>query len=332
MNKVFLQKIDDEKLQYQLQEGLEFINWHNIVFPDSTVFIKPNLTWPIPIPGVTTRPEFVDALVSVLKTRTRHVIVGESNGGTFAAEEAFDKHSLPEICQRHGAQLVNLSNKPSTMISDTVAGRQIEIEASKFLLDDVDVFLTLPVLKTHVVTRVTLGMKNQWGCIPSNMRLLYHHILDWGLVALNRAYKPKIAILDGTYAMDRRGPLEGDSIPAGWLAVANNVVAHDAVGCHLLGVDPRIVRHIHFAETEGLGTADLKTINMNQPLPDPVIYSVIEPNMMDQIAIFLYKRKYLSKLVFDSPFTTLLYKVIGRTPPGTLLGYAPSKDAHLTSN
>jgi uncharacterized protein (DUF362 family) len=331
MNKVFLEKIGDD-LQAQLQKGLEFIEWEQIVFPGAAVFIKPNLTWPDPKPGVTTDPQFVDALLSILSQRAGKLYVGESNGGTFAAEEGFAKHGLPEICRRHGAQLINLSKKPSRMITDTVAGRHIEIEASQFLIDEVDVFITLPVLKTHVVTRVTLGMKNQWGCIPSNMRLLFHYILDWGIVALNRAYNPQITILDGTYAMDRRGPLEGDAIPAGWLAVANNVVAHDAVGCHLLGVEPRSVRHVRFAEMEGLGTADLNAIETNQPLPDPVIQSVIEPNMMDRIAIFLYRYKHLSKLVFDSPFTSLLYKVIGRTPPGTLLGYTPIEDAHSTSH
>lgn len=330
MSKLYLHQIDDN-LPRQMGDALQFIDWENIVKPGASVFIKPNLTWPEPVPGVTTSPRFVDALLGHLRERAGRIYVGESNGGTFAAEEGFEKHGLPEICQRHGAQLVNLSNKPATIINDVVSGRKIEIEASQFLLEEIDVFITMPVLKTHVVTRVTLGLKNQWGCIPTNMRLLYHHFLDWGIVALNRAYAPQIIILDGTYAMDRRGPLEGEAIPAGWFAVADNIVALDAVGCHLLGVEARSVRHIRFAEDEGLGTADLSKIQLNQPLPPPLIQSVIEPNLMDRIAIFLYKRKYLSKLVFDSPLTGLLYKGIGRTPPGTLLGYQP-EDAYSASH
>ena len=213
---------------------------------------------------------------------------------------------------------MNLSRKPAISIEDRVAGKRILIEASRFLMEDVDVFITLPVLKTHVVTRVTLGLKNQWGCIPSPMRLLYHHILDYGIVALNRAYKPSIAILDGTYAMDRRGPLEGDPIPAGWMVVADNVVTLDAVGAHLLGVDPHQVRHIRLAEQEKLGTTDLTQVVFNRELPPPVIHSVIKPSLMDWIAIFLYRSYFLSKLAFDSPLTPLAYKLIGRTPPGKL--------------
>lgn len=322
MAQIYLDRIDPN-LAAQMDAALQFIGWQNIVRPGARVFIKPNLTWPDPKPGVTTSPAFLDALLAVLTSRTQRIYVGESDGGTFAAEEAFAKHGLPELVKRHGAQLVNLTKKPTQPLRDTVAGRDIEIEASRFLIEDVDVFITLPVLKTHVVTRVTLGMKNQWGCIPSPMRLLYHHFLDWGIVALNRAYRPQIALLDGTYAMDRRGPLEGDPIPAGWMAAADNVVALDALGCHLLGVDPRAVRHIALADREKLGSLDLAQAQLSQPLPDPVIQSVIEPNTMDRIAIFLYKRKLASKLVFDSPLTPVLYRIIKRTPPGNIQSYQP---------
>lgn len=317
MSKAYISQFDTN-LERHLQEALEFIGWQDIIHPDSSVFIKPNLTWPDPRPGVTTSQPFIEAILAILTKRARKVIVGESNGGTFLAEEAFAKHGLPDLCQKYGAELVNLSRLPALQLEDRIGRKRIQIEASRFLIEDVDVFITLPVLKTHVVTRVTLGLKNQWGCIPSPMRLLYHHILDYGIVALNRAYKPRIAILDGTYAMDRRGPLEGDAIPAGWMVVSNNIVALDAIGSHLLGVDPLKVRHIRLAAQEKLGTTDLKQVSLNRELPPPVIQSVIQPALMDWIAIYLYRSYLLSKLAFDSPLTPIAYKLMGRTPPGKL--------------
>lgn len=323
----YIDKIRPDLTQ-QMQEALDFIDWERIIPSGSRVFIKPNLTWYEHRPGVTTSPEFLDALLPVLNSRAGKVYVGESNGGTFHAEEAASNLGIQRVCDRHGVEFVNLSLQPAIIIEDTIAGRSIRIEASRFLIEDVDAFITLPVLKTHVVTRLTLGLKNQWGCIPSPMRLLYHHILDWGIVALNRAYKPKIAILDGTYAMDRRGPLEGEAVPAGWLAITDNVVALDAIGAHLLGVDPRSVRHIRYAEREGLGTTDLDKVHLNRLIPSPVIHSVIEPNGMDKVAIFLYRSRMLSKLFFDSPLTPFLYKLIRRTPPGNLQPYNRTAYAH----
>jgi uncharacterized protein (DUF362 family) len=305
-----------EQVARSLHEALDFVGWRDIVHPDARVFVKLNLTWPEPRPGVTASPRFVDALLGVLSTRSRHVYVGESNGGTFRAEEAFAKHGLPEVCEKHGAQWVNLSHQGATSLEDRVAGRHIRIEASRFLLDEVDVFVTLPLLKTHVVTRVTLGLKNQWGCIPTEMRLLYHHILDWGIVALNRAYRPQLAVLDGTYALDRRGPLEGDPVPVGWLAVSDDVVTLDAAGCHLLDLDPAGVRHLRLAVGEGLGTADLSQVRLNQPLPPPAIHATIQPSPSDRVAMAVYRSRFLSKLVFASLLTPIAYKIMRRTPPG----------------
>jgi hypothetical protein len=160
------------------------------------------------------------------------------------------------------------------------------------------------------------------------MRLLYHHILDRGIVALNRAYAPKICILDGTYAMNRRGPLEGDPIAAGWLVVADNVVALDAVGCHLMDIVPQSVSHLRLAAQEGLGSTQLEAHVLSQPLPQPLIHAFLQPTLMDRIAIFLYRSYFLSKLVFDSPATSLLYKLIGRTPPGKVKSAHPHTYAY----
>ena len=89
-------------------------------------------------------------------------------------------------------------------------------------------------------------------------------------------------------------------------------------------VDPLSVRHIRFAEREGLGTTNLKEVQLNRELPPPVIHSVLEPNLMDRIAIFLYRSRMLSWLVFASPLTPWLYRLIRRTPPGTFKAYAAS--------
>lgn len=317
MSRVYLTKLECEDPQEQLRAALDFIRWDEVIPSGSTVFVKPNLTWPIPRPGVTTSPRLLEALLSVLRSRCGRLVVGESDGGTFRAETAFAQHGLDRICAKYDAELINLSRMPAVLLEETVAGRSIQIEVSAFLLEEVNVFVTVPVLKTHVVTRVSLALKNQWGCIPSPMRLLYHHILEHGIVALNRAIHPKICVLDGIYALDRRGPLEGNPVPAGWLVVSDNVVALDAVGAHLLGVNARHVHHIRLAEKEGLGTTDLSQMNLNCSLPPPVINSVIRPTVIDLAAILVYKSRALSKLVFDSPLTPVLYRLIRRTPPGT---------------
>ena len=60
-----------------LLRSLESINWKNQVKTDSTVFIKPNITFPYFKDGVTTNPELLKYLLAINKGRTDNVIVRE---------------------------------------------------------------------------------------------------------------------------------------------------------------------------------------------------------------------------------------------------------------
>ncbi|NQE44608.1 hypothetical protein C5S31_01125, partial [ANME-1 cluster archaeon GoMg2] len=81
-------------LKEDLLNGLESINWKNQVKTDSTVFIKPNFTFPYYKEGITTSPELLRNLLEIIKDRADNVIIGESDGGnhSFSADEAFKWH------------------------------------------------------------------------------------------------------------------------------------------------------------------------------------------------------------------------------------------------
>ena len=138
-----------------VERGLDHIKWDTIISHDTRVAIKPNYCWPERLPGVTTSPEMLDAVLGIVSTRTSTIMVVESDGGTFTAEQAFAAHDAEAICAKYGARLVNLSRHPRERRHVHVAGKEIEIEFSSLLLDEVDVLITLPVLKTHVVTTVS---------------------------------------------------------------------------------------------------------------------------------------------------------------------------------
>ena len=57
-----------------LLKGLEFINLKSQVKTDSTVFVKPNFTFPYFKEGITTRPELLKNLLEIIKDRADNVI------------------------------------------------------------------------------------------------------------------------------------------------------------------------------------------------------------------------------------------------------------------
>src|SRR5438105_4400724 len=107
MHKVWISKITGV-LDREIEAALEWLDWRSIVAPDARVSIKPNLTYPIPKAGVTASPAVLEAVIRVLRSRTRNINLVESNGGSdsWTAEQAFAGHEIPEMCRRYDARAV----------------------------------------------------------------------------------------------------------------------------------------------------------------------------------------------------------------------------------
>ena len=314
-HQVYLAKIEED-LREKMLAGLEWIGWEEIVKPDSTVFVKPNIMWREYLPGVNTTPEFLNTLLSILKDRCDQLIVGESSAATYSADLAFKNQGVYEICRDNGAELYNLSRMPSTWIVTEVDGKQIKVEVSKQALD-ADVFITVPVLKTHMFTKTSISLKNQYGCIPDSMRQLYHPKLDHVIAALNKAIKPQIAVVDGIYALDG-GPHDAPwarPVKLDTLIISNDLVAADSVGSFLMGFSAHEIKHIMLAEAEGLGTSSLQQIEKNEDLPIPQQFRVKLNWLHHAAGIASCKNYWLAKIVFDSPLTPVIYRVLRREKP-----------------
>jgi uncharacterized protein (DUF362 family) len=52
----------------------------------------------------------------------------------------------------------------------------IELDMPGTLLEDIDSIVNMPVPKVHIMTRYTGAVRNQWGLIPTDMRLRMHYI------------------------------------------------------------------------------------------------------------------------------------------------------------
>jgi len=221
---------------------------------------------------------------------------------------------MHEICRSNGVELLNFSKMPSRFVETDVGKREVKIELPNIILDEVDVFITAPTLKTHNFTRVSMSLKNQWGCIPDSMRLLYHPILDKGIVAINKIIGPKISLIDATYGLDGNGPIFGDPIRLDSLIASDNPVAADSLGSRWMGFAPENVNHIRLAEEEGLGSTSVNKTAMNCAMPEPMNFKV-KLNLIDIAGNLINYSSTVNNLVYDSQLTPLIYKVLGRETP-----------------
>jgi uncharacterized protein (DUF362 family) len=267
MQKVWISKIGAD-LDREIESALEWLEWHSVIAPDARVSIKPNLTNPTPKAGVTTSPATLEAVIRALSTRTRNINVVESDGGSSAwtAEDAFNGHGIFEMCRRYGVRAINLTRYPRESVATEIAGGRVEVELSQLLTRETDVFITMPVPKLHMMTGVSLGFKNQWGCLPDVKRLRNHCDFSRKVLAINKILKPHFAIFDGTWFLDRNGPLDGVPIRMDLLIASRDAGAGSLVCCKLMGIDPRSIPHLRLAMAEQMMPRTISDIVTNDAL------------------------------------------------------------------
>ncbi len=310
--RVFLDSAGDD-MKASLERGLQYIEWDRYVNNKSTVFIKPNFTFPRHIEGVTTSPELLLSLLRLLKGKAGRVILGESDGANhaFTAEEAFEGHGIYDICKETGAEVVSLSRMPSSIVESTILGKRVKVRLPDLLLHDTDCFISVPVFKVHAMTTVTLSLKNSWGCIPDTMRCLLHQDLSHKLALIAGQLKPRIVIMDGLYSLDKHGPMYGEAVKTDMLLVSDNTVAADALGAMIMGFSPRSIKHLVVAEKAGLGPLAPADIEINTDWNKYRRQFRIERTLIDRASGLLFHSGLVAKIVMDSALTPLIYKIAG---------------------
>jgi len=114
-----------------------------------------------------------------------------------------------------------------------------------------DFVVSMPKVKTHHWSGVTLSMKNMFGVVPGTKYGWPKNILHWSGI--------QQSILD-VCAMEGNGPLAGTSRPLHSIVLSDDPVAADATCARLMGFKPERIPYIYEA-VKFLGNASTKLID-----------------------------------------------------------------------
>lgn len=135
-------------------------------------------------------------------------------------------------------------------------------------LSQVDVVISVPKLKTHMLTLLTCALKNVYGMIPGETKSLFHgdypspRRMAAFLVDVFAALKPALTVVDAVQALEGDGPSTGTPRQVGLLLAGADAVAIDAWCAGTLGLKPTDVPMLAEAERRGLGSLDLQRIRL----------------------------------------------------------------------
>lgn len=232
--------------------------------PDKgTVLLKPN--YGAAKKETDVNPVVTHALAKILVDNGFEVLIGEDPGYRSKSgyegwkKYVFDTTGLKKYADSIGARVVELRNGNHRIVKVKEPLYFREIEISDYALD-VDMIVSLAKMKLVNICSVSLSMKNLKGVMLPEWKHKFHcNGLYQGIVDLNKAVKPHIAIIDATFAQDQ---VKGKAFPVGLLIISNDCVAADSVCARIMGLEPAEIEYIMLAEKAGLGTANINEIEI----------------------------------------------------------------------
>ncbi|MDD5616817.1 MAG: DUF362 domain-containing protein [Candidatus Methanoperedens sp.] len=256
----------------------------NFVKPGDKVMIKVNICGGVPeLKATYTTKETAGCVVKMVR---------ESGGEPFLcdADMVWTKfwpnaraEGWLEWAEKENVKLVNLSDTKIVRF-DFGKDSMMPLERVSKEILDADVIISIPAMKTHMMTGVTLGMKNMYGTFPEIDKARYHMLgIDEVIYWVNHAFTPNLTIIDGSIGGETVGPLSCDSVDFRTIISSNNVVTADSIASQLMGfADPKEeIDHLKLAHDRGLGDASKKfdfnslpykhSSDGNWKLPDPEV-------------------------------------------------------------
>lgn len=221
------------------------------------VFVKPNLCGRDPIlPGENTSIEVMDALVEILLEKQCKIIIGHdkllnSKDVIFSFDDLLKNSGFKKYNKMENVKMINLDDLERTRFKTDELTFNLPV---KFLKNEVDTYINLAKIKTHMETDVSLSLKNQMGLPSPEDRVMMHKTnLEKTIAKLALYCKPDLNILEGFPAMEGNGPHHGTPIDLDIIAASRDMVELDSFLSELLGYNSKDIKHIRYASEYGVG-------------------------------------------------------------------------------
>ena len=236
------------------------------------VLLKPNAGRSVePETGVTTHPQVVAAAIDAFTAADAKVAVGESPITGVKTLEAFERCGIKAVADDRRCPLIDMDAEEFVPVAvpGGIAIHWLKVcpEVMEF-----DIVVSIPVMKMHMHTGVTLAVKNMKGCLWRRSKVKLHMLpklperqektLDIAIADMSSVLRPHLSIIDGTVGMEGLGPSAGNPKELDVVVAGVDTFAADAVACALMGLSARDIPHLKMGSERGYGCIDLDTIRV----------------------------------------------------------------------
>ena len=212
--------------------------------------LKPNLVDYIPGNAINTHPLLVLAAAeSFRRLGAKSVLVAEGPGHQRDTQLVLSQSGYQQSLRDEKIRFVDLNRDEliRTPLRASYTGMK-DLWLPRTVLE-ADFLVSMPKIKAHHWSGVTLSMKNMFGVVPGARYGWPKNILHWkgiqeSILDLCATVPIHFVIADGIVAMEGNGPLNGTPRTLGKIVLADDPVAADATCARLMGFHPERVSHI----------------------------------------------------------------------------------------
>lgn len=308
-SKVSIAKCEDydfERVKKTIRVSLESIGGlEGIVKRGDKVLLKGNIGAPSPPEQAsTTHPILIKAMIQLVREVGGIPIFGDSPIIERITEETFEISGHAKIAYEEGIEITPFNRNGFKKV-EIPSGKQVkEVYFSKDVLD-ADVVISIPKLKTHILTYYTGTIKNMFGALQKESRMNIHKTFikvipfSEAIVDVFTVRKPDLAIMDGILAMEGLGPSHGQVKKVGVIISSTDSVALDTVSLSIIGYAPMDIHTTKDAYMRGLGNGKLEEIViLGEQIDEVKVDFEKVPIISDQVRE-RFKNFFLSKMSVD---------------------------------
>jgi len=294
---VSIARIRKGNIDYAVREAIDLLGGMETVARNKEkILLKPNLVGPDP--RDVTKPAVVRTLAQLMKEAGKDVSIGEGSAAASRSmgpgaeygdcrssdpemldalqKDIFGVLGYTELAKDLRIPLINLHTGEISKVPlpDGFVFKEVSLHRS---LTDTELLCSVPMMKTHGLATVTLGMKNLFGVFPGKI----YGAPRWGVhemagrveksgtasavVDIVRANKLNLTVIDASTAMQGTGPTYrggGRLARMNLIIAGTNPLATDMVAAYTMGFRPEEIPTFAWAWKAGMAPRNLMNIEI----------------------------------------------------------------------
>jgi uncharacterized protein (DUF362 family) len=258
-------KPEYQKIRAAVEEALDLIGGiQDIIKPGDLVLINPSWVAP-PVEreaGCITIPEVSRAVADIVKEMGARPVIAESSAIGVDSAKVIQQSGYRDLLEM-GYEVIDLKAQKAHVDMAVDNGKVFESVECWELVQQADVIISVPKLKTHDQTEMTCAIKKLKGLLTDKAKKAMHQQgLFEGVIDLLSAAKPRLAVVDAIVCQEGVGPVFGRPVEMNLILAGKDLVAVDATCARLIGYSPSEILLTVNAAARRLGTMDADQIDL----------------------------------------------------------------------